>query len=78
MLADVDVGLRLESIRTGGNRVIHIDIGKPLAWRYDSSSIHENQSLSQPAQPRLSLTYPNLLLDIHTAVYGHPGASGKV
>ena len=27
------------------------------------------RSLSQPAQPRLTLTYPYLPLDIHTAVY---------
>lgn len=29
-LADVGVGLRLESIRTRGDRVIHIDLAKPL------------------------------------------------
>lgn len=29
-LADVGVGLRLESIRTRGDRVIHIDVAKPL------------------------------------------------
>ena len=46
-LADVGIGLRLESIRTRGDRVIHIDIAKPLVDGPEVSSFELTLTVKQ-------------------------------